>query len=108
VCWDPAFFGPLQDGAMRHAKVSRGFAAGHPWRISGCFAHNAFNQLDSFLPPCPITFRMRIVPAGYKGQREADSSHPILDDQAAFVGASPLKIRGLRGCQLFNNKAMMH
>jgi hypothetical protein len=39
-------------------------------------------QFDSFLPPCPITFRIYVIPTGYNGPREADSSHQVLVEQA--------------------------
>jgi hypothetical protein len=41
------------------------------------------NQLDLFLPPCPITTRYNAIPAGYNGLLHADSSHQILRKQAA-------------------------
>ena len=31
-----------------------------------------FNQLDLFLPPCPITSRYNVIPAGYNGRVHAD------------------------------------
>jgi hypothetical protein len=40
-----------------------------------CTGPAIFNQLDLFLPPCPITSRYNVIPAGYNGRVHADLSH---------------------------------
>ena len=53
------------------------------------------NQLDPFLPPCPITFRNDVIPPGYNGRLRADSSHRIVVGQAAAQMPELVERRGL-------------
>ena len=48
-----------------------------------CTGPAIFNQLDLFLPPCPITSRYNVIPAGYNGRvrRRFVTQFPV--DQAA-------------------------
>ena len=63
------------------------------------------NQLDPFLPPCPITSRYNVIPAGYNGRLHADPSHEILVDQATARMRSLLTRRGLRKTRSFDESA---
>jgi len=61
-----------------------------------CTGPAIFNQLDLFLPPCPITSRYNVIPAGYNERLHADSSPQILSNQAAARMRSLLTKQGLR------------
>src|SRR3984885_13986077 len=61
-----------------------------------CTGPAIFNQLDLFLPPCPITSRYNVIPAGYNGRVHADFSHNIPVGQAAARMRSLLTRQGLR------------
>jgi len=61
-----------------------------------CTGPAIVNQLDPFLPPCPITARYNVIPAGYDGRLHADLSHQLLVDQAAARMRSSLTRWGLR------------
>jgi len=63
------------------------------------------NQLDPFLPRCPITSRYNVIPAGYNGRLHADSSHQILVGQTAARIRSLLTGRDLRKRKSLNEGA---
>jgi len=63
------------------------------------------NQLDPFLPRCPITSRYNVIPASYNGKLYADSSHQILVGQTAARIRSLLTGRDLRKRKSLNEGA---
>jgi hypothetical protein len=54
-----------------------------PGLVQVCTGPGDASQHDSFLPPCPITFRLDVIPTGYKGHYQADSSHQVLVEKVA-------------------------
>jgi len=55
-----------------------------PRLVQVCTGPEDASQHDSFLPQCPITFRKVVIPTGYKGHHQADTSHRVLDEQTAL------------------------
>jgi|ERR1035438_6380172 hypothetical protein len=54
-------FGPQLLNQSHFWQVSPGTVLG----LSSPSGNRDVNQFDSFLPPCPITFRIEFIPAGY-------------------------------------------
>jgi hypothetical protein len=54
-----------------------------PRLVQVCTGPEDASQHDSFLPQCPITFRKVVIPAGYKGRHQGDTSHRVLDEKTA-------------------------
>jgi hypothetical protein len=61
-----------------------------------CTGHAIVNQVDPFLPRCPITSRYNVIPATYNGRLRADSSHQLLVGQTTDRIWRLLTGRGLR------------
>ncbi len=62
------------------------------------------NQLDSFLPPCPIISRYNVIPTGYEKRLHSYSSHHTLVDQAVPPMRTLFTRRGLRRRKPFHRK----
>ena len=49
-----------------------------PRLVQVCTGPEDASQHDSFLPQCPITYRKVVIPTGYNGRHQTDSSHRVL------------------------------
>src|SRR5260370_20007918 len=70
-----------------------------------CTGPGDVSQHESFVPPCPITFRMNVIPTGYNVQHEADSSHDVIVGKAESRMSNVLTWRDLWKRKSFGESA---
>jgi len=81
---------PLSESGMAVRNQPLPFSAGQV-----CTGPAIFNQLDLFLPPCPITSRYNVIPASYNGRVHADFSHNFPLTKPLHGGGRLLTRQGL-------------